>query len=282
MLRIATDGAADMPKDWEKKYDIHILYQGVYFKGKDAPEEFDFTKQDFYQVVKERGEIPKTSFPSALKVQEFYRSIAQRGDTILSIHVSNKLSGTFSAFQAAAKELANEFKIITMDSYAGSSALGFMCREARILDQVGATLQEIIERLEKIRRNIMIVFTLDTLEFARWSGRVNALQSAVVSMLKIKPIIELQDGLLVMTGMVRTRQKSLERILEIVKERVGEQKINLGIVHAIDPETAVSLLEKAKKILCVKDAIITELTIPVAANLGPGTVGIVAYPIEGK
>lgn len=282
MLRIVTDGAADMPEGWQEEYDIHILHQGVYFGDVDTPEEFDFQKDDFYQAVKERRQIPKTSFPSSDKVKEFYRSIMKAGDTILSIHLASGLSGTFSAFQAAAKEMVEEINIKVLDSRAGSAALGYMCREARLLDRAGKKLVDIIDRLEQMSRNITIVLTLDTLDYARLSGRVNAMQSALASLLKIKPIIMLQDGLLEMVDKVRTRQRSLDRVVEYVKDSVGNKEINIGIVHAADPATAKILMNMANKMLNIQEAFITNLAIPVAAHLGPGTVGIVAYPINGE
>jgi fatty acid-binding protein DegV len=79
---------------------------------------------------------------------------------------------------------------------------------------------------------------------------------------------------------VRTRQRALDRILECAKERVGSQKIALAIVHAADPETAKLMVEKACRIFNIQDLIVTDLSIPVAAHLGPGTIGIVAIPVE--
>jgi len=280
LLRIVTDGAADMPEEWLQKYDIHILRQGVYFGNESNPEAFDFLKYDFYDTVKERREIPKTSFPASDVVKKFYRSILQAGDQILSVHLSSGLSGTFSAFQTAAKDMVENQAIHVMDSRAGSAALGFMCREARMLDLAGKNIKVIMERLEQISRNITIVFTLDTLEFARFSGRISALQSAIASLLRIKPIIMLHDGLLEMVEKVRTRQRSLQRVVEYVTDRVGDKLVNVGIVHAADPNTGEILFKLANQMLNVHEAILTELSIPVAAHLGPGAVGIVAYPIN--
>ncbi len=124
------------------------------------------------------------------------------------------------------------------------------------------------------------MFTVDNLEFARLSGRVNALQGALSSLLKIKPIIVLRDGLLQMTGKVWTRQRALDRILESARERVGKQRVVMAIVHAADPDMAHDVVEKAKALFNIKEVVITDLSIPVAAHLGPGTIGIITYPDE--
>src|SRR5690349_5323532 len=115
MLRIVTDGAADMPPDWEEKYQINILPLYIRFGEECYLQGPDFKKEDFYRLVREKRMIPKTSLPSIGDIQAFYRSIAEIGDTILSIHVSSRLSGTFSTVQAAASDLAGEYKIIVLD-----------------------------------------------------------------------------------------------------------------------------------------------------------------------
>jgi len=240
----------------------------------------DVGPDNFYDLVRENKTLPKTSLPSPQQVVDFYRKIATRGDDILSVHVASKLSGTFSVIQIAARELAKEINVVPFDSGAGSAAMGWMCREARIWERSGAAMAEIVQRLERIRQQLTLIFTVDNLEFAQLSGRVNSLQTTISSMLRIKPIIMLRDGLLFAGEKVRTRQKALDRILDCVRERVGQQKIMLAVVHAADPETAQMLVERAKLLFNISESIVTDLSIPVAAHLGPGTVGIVAIPLE--
>lgn len=280
MLKIVTDGGVDMPSGWEKKYQINIMPLMVRFGEEVYTQGVNLDAKGFYRLVNEKNIIPKSSLPSPFQMMEFYRKIAKARDHILSIHIASKMSGTFSSVVQAAKELSGELNIYPFDSGAGSAAMGFMCREARLLDLAGSSIQDIIKRLEAIKNRLTVIFTVDNLEFARLNGRVSALQSAVSSMLKIKPIIVLRDGLLQMGDKVRTRSKSIERILEAVRLKVGSKKVNIAIVHANDLPAAKTLLENAKKIFNIHELVVSELSIPVAANLGPGTVGIVAIPVE--
>ncbi len=279
MLRIVTDGSADMPAHWPKEYKIDVMPLRVSVGGKTYTQGVDLSGDSFYRLIEEKHEIPKTSLPSPDQVIEFYRSIAKRGETILSIHLASKLSGTFDAFQLAARELMNEYQIYLFDSGAGSAGLAFMCREARRMWQAGLPIDRILARMNAARSRLAITFTVNSLEFAHMSGRINALQNALSSLLNIKPIIVLRDGLLEMTEKVRTRHRSLDRIVEIVQERIGQQRVDLAIVHAADPQMANEMLEKARRAFNVRDFILTELSIPVASHLGPGTIGIVAYPV---
>ncbi len=278
MLRIVTDGSVDMPDGWQEEYDIQIVPIPIQFGNRTFLQGIDLSNEAFYRLVRETGMIPKTSLPSPSQFSQMYQKIAGLGDTILSIHVSSKMSGTFSAAVTAAKELADKYKIIPIDSGSGSAALGFMCREARLMQREGASLQNILERLDFIRENVSIVMALESLDFARMSGRVSAMKAAIASLLSVKPIVVLKDGLLGMAEKVRTRNKSLDRVLEIARQCAADREVNVAVVHCQDPEAGKSLFQQVKSALRCRDIIMTELSISVAANLGPGTVGIVVYP----
>ena len=105
MLRIVTDGAADIPAGWEKEYDIDIIPINIQFGEKTYLQNVDLDSEGFYKLVDESKKIPKTSQPSPHQFKEFYKKIAQKGDTILSVHVTSKLSGTYASAVAAAEEL---------------------------------------------------------------------------------------------------------------------------------------------------------------------------------
>jgi len=280
MLKIITDGAVDMPVDWEARFGIHILPLRVNFGNETFTQGPGFTLDDFYRMVREKGIIPKTSLPSIGQVKEFFRSTANQNDTILSINISSKLSGTFSTVQIAAQELADKLKIYVFDSAAGSAAQAFMAREARMLEQAGAGIETILRRLERMRADWTVIFTLDTLDYAYMNGRVSKIQNLVGAALQLKPIIRLRDGLLGISDKVRTRRRSLDLVIQNVQERIGDRMANLAVVHAADPETAQWMIQKILTCINVKEFIITDLSIPVAANLGPGTIGVIAYPVE--
>jgi DegV family protein with EDD domain len=280
MLQIVTDGAADLPASWEAEYDIHIIPLRVSFGEDTYTQGPGFSHADFYRLVKERQVIPKTSLPSPGQVADFYRSIAHPGDTILSLHISSKLSGTFATVQAAAKELAGEFEIFVFDSGAGSAVQGFMAREARLLDRAGQPVQVILKRLEAIRARVTVLFTLDNLEFAYLNGRISAIQNLLSSVLQVKPIIVLRDGMLEIGDKVRTRHRALDKIIDRACQQLGDRLVNVAIMHAADPQMAQLMMEKVRKVLHIQESLIADLAIPVAANLGPGTIGIVAYPVE--
>jgi DegV family protein with EDD domain len=273
------DSAGEIPQVWQSEFDVEVIPINIQFGNQTYQQGIDLSNDDFYHLADSTGVIPKTSQPTPQQFVEFYNRIAEAGDTILSLHVTSKLSGTFNSAILAAQELCNKLNVIPFDSGAGSAAVGFMCMEARQLDRAGATIQAILSRLEIIRQNVNIVITLDSLEYARRSGRVKALQAALAALINIKPIIILKDGMLDMREKVRTRQRAVDRVLEIVQQRVDNHLVNVAVVHSQSLEAARQLMQKVTDTLHVNEAIISDLSIGVAANLGPGTIGIVAYPV---
>lgn len=278
MLRIVTDGAADMPAEWQSDFDIQVIPINIHFGEKTYLQNIDLDNEGFYRMVDETRKIPKTSQPSPHQFIDFYERVAEPGDTILSIHVTSKLSGTFASAEAAARELGEKFKVIPFDSLCGSAGIGMMCREARLLDRGGASIEQVLARLEEIRASIRVYLALDTLEYARMSGRVGTLQAALASVLNVKPIALLGDGVLNMVDKVRTRRASLDRIIDMAKEEFGQKKVNIAVVHARDLASGKAMFDRIRKEFQVNDLLLADLSISVAANLGPGTVGLVVYP----
>jgi DegV family protein with EDD domain len=280
MLRIVTDGAADVLPEWKKEYGIDVIPVNIMFGERSYLQYEELDNEGFYKLVDERKRVPKTSQPTPHQFVEFYRRIAKKGDTILSIHVTAKLSGTYASAVSAAEEVKDDFKVFPIDSASGSLGIGLMCREARKLERAGKSVEEILQYLEEIKSKVRVILTLDTLEYARMSGRVKTLQAALASVLNVKPIAVLRDGDLSMAERVRTRKASLERVIEMAKEEYGDKPVYLAVVHARDPKSGEELLEDAKKHFNHRETMIGELSISVAANLGPGTVGLVVYPTE--
>jgi len=278
MLRILVDGSADMPDGWAELYQLDILPMPIQIGDKTYYQGEDLSPEKFYELISQGDNFPKSAAPSPYRIKDYIEKIYDIGDSVLSLNVSGKMSSTISMVHYAAKELKEKIKVYPFDSQAGSAVLAFMAREARLRERAGETLEEIQSALESMREKVLVVLTLDSLEFAYRSGRVGALTALLSSLLKIKPIVALQEGLLEVSDKVRTRKKSLESLVSKVKEKFGSAPIKVAIVHSQDFESASQLKEMVEGTLNVAETVFTELSISVAANLGPKTVGIVALP----
>ncbi len=281
MMRIVTDGAVDIPAGWGEEFDIKVIPINIHFGEKTYIQNVDLDFDGFYKLVGDKtNAFPKTSQPSPHQFVEFYKKNYQPGETIFSMHITSKLSGTYASAVAAAEELKGTYNIITFDSLAGSMGTAFMCRTARQMDRAGKSVAEIVSYLESIRDKAFVILTLDTLEYARRSGRVGALSASLASVLNLKPIALLKDGLVETVDKVRTRKAALARVIALGQELVGDKPVHLGVVHARDIESGKALMEEAKKQFNVKSVELTDLSISLAINFGPGTVGLVLYPAD--
>jgi len=278
MIKIIIDGSADMPEGWPEKYQFDILPMPIQIGNKTYYQGQDLDVEKFYELVADENNTPQSAAPSPGHIITFVEQVCTLGDTVLAINVSGKMSSTVSMMKTAAKELKDRLNMLVFDSEAGSAVLAFMAREVRLREKAGESLEEILDALERLREKVMVVLTVDRLEFARRSGRVSALKAVLTSLLKIKPVISLQEGLMSVSDMVRTRKNSLTRLVEKVKERYGSEALKIAIVHAQDLETAETLKRMAEEMLNTTETVLTELSLAVAANLGPKTVGIVALP----
>jgi len=274
------DTAGDLPEGWQDQFDIDLIPINIIHEGKTYLQGINLSYEDFYRLVENTDKLPSTSQPTPYQFVEFYRKIAAPDDTVISIHVTERLSGTMDSAKKAANELAGELKIIPFDSASGTICMGMMARAARQMDREGRTIDEILKRLDFIREKMELVCTLDTLEFARMSGRVKHLQAALASLLKVKPIIELKNGIIEMGEKVRSRSKSIDLVLEKIKQKFGDRRIVAGIIHARDQATGQDLLQRVISQLNCSEAFLAELSISLAAHFGPGTIGIAAYPVE--
>lgn len=282
MIRIVTDGAVDLPAEWYGQYDIQRIPINIHFgEEKTFIQDEELGIDEFYKLVDGKSlPHPKTSQPSPHQFVEFYKKIAQPGDTILSVHITSKLSGTYASSVAAAEELKGTYNVVPVDTLCGSMGVAFMCRSAREMERAGRSVDEIVKFIEGVRGNTHVILTLDTLEYARRSGRVGTLSAALASVLNVKPIAMLKDGLVEMVDRVRTRKAAIERVLELARQPFGDKPVHIGVVHARDLASGQLLLSEAKKALNVRESFLTDLSISLAINFGPGTVGIVLYPAE--
>jgi len=279
VLKIVLDTAGDLPEGWQAKYDIDLIPINIIHEGKNYLQGIDISYEDFYKIVEEEGAIPSTSQPSPHQFIDFYRKTASKDDQIISIHVTEKLSGTMASCKQAADELKGELNVTPFDSASGTIMMGMMAKEARVMDRNGKSLPEIINRLVEIREQHRLVFTLDTMKFARMSGRIGNLQAALASLLNVKPIIELKKGELEMGEKVRSRSKSIDLVLNKMKDTFKEQRLMAGVVFARDKQSGIDLLQRVIENFNCEEAIIGELSISLSAHFGPGTLGIGAYPV---
>ncbi len=281
MIAIVTDSTCDLPPSIAEAYDFTVVPAHVIFGDDDFLDGVTIDAQTFYRRISETGVIPTSSQPSVGEFARAYRKLAQQGaDDIISLHVSRRLSGIVASAEMAVHEVADEVRVHVFDSAAGSIALGYMVMEAVEAATAGHSVDDILALLSRVRETVTIVLAPLNLEFLQKSGRISRLQGAIGSLLNIKPIIELQNGALEATERVRSRRKSLQRMVEITASNHGNRPVNVGVAHASAPDDAQTLLDIAMTTLDCNRSFLTDLGLGITVHLGPGTVGLGAYPAD--
>jgi len=282
MIRIVTDTSCDLPGAMVKEHDITVVPIHIHFGTESYQEGVDIDWDLFYTKIDELGIIPTTSVPSVGEFIEVYRRLAREegAQEIMSIHLTSKLSGVYQAAHIASRDVAGEVKVYPYDTLAGSASTGLMCLEAAQMTSAGRTAEEIIARLDEIKSRINILIALNTLEYARRSGRVGGMKAALASLLNVKPIIGLEDGALDVVENVRSRKRSLDRVLDMVEERVGTTApVNLAVVHARDPQTGQEMLSRARARFNCQVTYLHDICSALVVHFGPGTIGICFYRV---
>ncbi len=281
MIRIVTDSTCDLPPGYFQDYDITVVPINIQFGTETYEEGITIDRETFVRKIDEMGILPTTSQPSAGQFKQYYEKLIEEGATdIVSIHVTSKLSGTYRSSILAKEMLEDKVRVHPFDTTFATAGLGFMCMEAARMARAGKGVAEILSRMEEIRDGAHLVLTLKDLRYAQMSGRTGKLQSSLASMLSIKPIVLMEDGLLEVTEKVRTQSKAVDRLLGILAERVGRSEpVNLAVIHAMDPEQGQALLERAKIQFNCQETIFVDLTSSLVVHVGPGALGMFAYRV---
>jgi DegV family protein with EDD domain len=218
--------------------------------------------------------MPSTSQVSPASLKTIYKELIETGHDILAVFVSEKLSGTIaSANQALESFPGGNIEIV--DSYSTAMAMGFQVLAAARAAAEGADLAECKALVEDARYKGGLVFAVNTLEFLHRGGRIGGGTRFLATALNIKPILELQDGVIEAVERVRTRKKSLKRLIELTEERIdGRKPLRIATLHANARQEAQDLLAEAAAHFKPDETIFSEVSPVVGTHAGPGTIGL--------
>lgn len=242
----------------------------------------DIQPDEFYRRLGKDPVNPSTSQATPEEFKKVYASLIDQGYDILSLHISSKLSGTLdSAFQA--KRAFPGANITIVDSLSTSMALGFQVLAASRMAEMGATLDECRVVAEKAVKHTGIYFTVSTLEYLRRGGRIGSAAAFMGTVLNLKPILQVKDGVVEAVEKVRTLNKAIDRILDLVEKEVGHSSgpIRLAAIQAGAIQEGQALLDKALKRFSstlLTDAVVSGISSVIGIHTGPGALGL-AYMV---
>ena len=273
-VAVVTDSTSYIPEDLIKKHHIAVAPQVLVWGNQTYRDGVDIQPEEFYTRLKTAKEMPTTSQATIGSFKEIFSRLSEEGYDILAVLLAAKLSGTMdSALQA--RDLLPEARIEIVDSQTAAMALGFQVLEAVKAAETGASLMECKAVAQKASEHVGVIFAVDTLEFLYRGGRIGGATRFLGTALNIKPILELCNGRVEAVERVRTRKKSMQRVIELVEQRIGGVRpVHLAVLHANAREDAETLLAEAKTRLNPVETVFSQVSPVVGNHAGPGTVGL--------
>ena len=270
---IVTDTTAYLPNDITAQLGIRTIPLLVTIDGKEFKEDADITTEAFYEMVRGKGPLPKTSQPAIGDFETLYSELAKDYDAVISIHLSSGISGTYmGAVQAA--ELVPELEVLTFDSEVSAYPQGFYAIRAAQLASEGVNPHAIMEELEEMKKSNRAYFMVDDLSHLQRGGRLSGAQALVGGLLNIKPILHFQDKIIVPFEKIRTTRKAMKRISDLLAEDAKNQLLDAVVIHANRYDDAVEWKTQLQEKHPNVDFTISHFGPVIGTHLGEGAMGL--------
>ena len=278
-VAIVTDSIACLTKELVEQYEIGIIPVNFYAGGQLYKDWIDVTPSQAYELFLQDPDSFKTSAPAPAECLEAYRNASQRARNVVCITVSVKLSTVSNVAQDAVELARTELldtTIEVVDSHTATAAEGFVALAAARAAAEGKDLPEVVSAAKDIRDRIGCVVFLDTIRHVYRSGRIPKVASQVGSILNIKPVLTI-SGAVHFVGAVRNREHGIERILQMMRAKVGQSPVHVAVMHAYALDEAERLKERVSSEFNCAELWLTEFSPIMGYACGTGTVGLAFY-----
>ncbi len=278
-IRIVTDSTAGITEAQKEELGIATIPLVVRF-GSDAYRDgVEISSGEFYDRLITGNTFPSTSQPSAGEFLELYRELAKDADSIISIHISSKLSGTCESARTAIREEIDA-AVDVIDSQSVAIGLGHLAVVAAEMARHGSDRDIIIQAINKLIPKVRIGFALTTLEYLKRGGRIGGAQALVGSLLRIRPVLHIDEGLIEPLGRARSERKAVDRLIQYIDDESDGKLAYCGILHVRNEAGAARLKDRVASRFEVERWYEGELSPVVGAHAGPGVVGV-SFPAAG-
>ena len=275
-VAVVTDSTAYIPRDLREKHPITVVPQVVTWGEEVFEDDVTITPDQFYTRLRGAKVMPKTSQVSVVNMHKAFETLLEQGYDVLGMFLSAKLSGTFQSALLGRDELASgKEKIELIDTETTSMAMGFQVLAVARAAQDGASMADCKALADKARSHTGIYLTVDTLEFLHRGGRIGGAQRFLGTALNLKPILMVEGGRIEPVERVRTRNKALDRVVELAAEKcAGKSQVRVATLHADAQSDGKYLLDKIVPLVNPVETVFAAVSPAVGANAGPGTVGL--------
>ncbi|MGM0365119.1 MAG: DegV family protein [Actinomycetota bacterium] len=275
---IVTDSTSDIPAELIKKHDITVVPLSVIFDNESFKDDRkDLTTAQFYEKLKTSKSLPKTAQPSPGDFFKTYTRLLEQYDNIISIHISEKMSGTIASAEMARKKIADK-KIEIIDSQLVHMPLGFLVLKAAQLAQEGKSFDEIIAEVEEMKGKIKALFIPRTLEYLQKGGRIGRAKSLIASLLEIKPVLTLNYGEVSQFKTTRRWKQAKSELVASMKDMAANpQNMIVSVADSDTKSEGDEMKQRIEEAFKPKQILRVEFGCVLGTHIGPGSLGITFY-----
>ena len=271
---VVTDSTAYLPPQLKEQLNIHTIPLMVTIDGETYEEDVDLCMTEFYDKVRGKGPLPKTSQPAIGRFVDLYTQLKEEGYTsVVSVHLSSGISGTFAG-AGQAGDMVDGIDVIPYDSEISCYVQGFYVIRAAELAQEGASAEEIVAELDRLKQTVRAYFMVDDLAHLQRGGRLNGAQALIGSLLQVKPILHFENKVIVPFEKIRTRKKAMKRIEALLAEDAKTKKLDASIIHANSLEEAEKWKAELEERLPDVNFTISYFGPVIGTHLGEGSMGL--------
>lgn len=272
-VRVVTDSSADMPREVAEQYGISVIPQKIIFGTEELRGGVDITGDEFYRRVTNSPTLPTTSQASPGEFKELYESIAEGADGIVSVHVSGALSGTVNSARSGGDEADIDCSVEVVDSMQAGMGTGLIAIAAAMAAREGGDVQQVVQAAEDATGRCETYVLLDTLEYLQKGGRIGKARAMLATLLSIKPMIILRDGIVDELGKERSHRKGMARLQRVTEEFAPLDQ--LCVSYTTTPDEAHAFANQLKPLLPEgKEPLIAQIGPAVGTYTGPSAIGI--------
>ncbi|WP_153126678.1 DegV family protein [Peribacillus tepidiphilus] len=274
---VVTDSTAYLPKELREKFNIHMVSLNVIFGEEAYREEIDIKVDEFYEEVRKSDKLPTTSQPPIGEFISKYEELAKEYDAVISIHLSSGISGTYQG-AVSAGEMVEGIQVFPFDSEISCYVQGFYVLEAAKMAQEGKTPDEILARLNEMKKTVRAYFMVDDLSHLQRGGRLSSAQAIIGSLLQVKPLLHFENKVIVPFEKIRTKKKAMKRIVEFLEQdaKSGDQ-MEAVIIHANREDEAKEWMSELQPQFPNVKFSISYFGPVIGTHLGEGAMGMGWY-----
>jgi len=278
-IALITDSTSDLRKDQIEKHNIHVIPLRIIYKNREYLDRVNITPDEVYDNL--HVEVPTTSLPSMIDIDNLFTTLEQEGYThAIVVCISSGISGTYNSINLASHDHPNIISYV-YDSRSltlGEGAIVLQCAE---MIAKGKSFDEIIKKLPSIKDRIKVYYVLDTLNYLIKGGRIGKVAGTLGELLKIKPIISVnEEGVYYSYAKVRGRKQSISKLIDIASQTLAESKAKIWVLQGGALKEGKVLYETLSKLSNVTEISFGDISPVLGVHTGPGLLGLVIMKEE--